>query len=70
MQDDGIDFLIDYIKKNNVKDILEIGTAVGYSSIKMALINNNINVVTIERDELRYNEAIENETDGLEINMF
>lgn len=60
MQDDGIDFLIDYIKKNNVKDILEIGTAVGYSSIKMALISNNINVVTIERDELRYNEAIEN----------
>ncbi len=60
MQDDGIDFLIDYIKKNNVKDILEIGTAVGYSSIKMALISNNINIVTIERDELRYNEAIKN----------
>lgn len=62
MQDDGIEFLINYIKSNNVKKILEIGTAVGYSSIKMALINNNITVTTIERDEERYNLAIENIT--------
>ena len=51
MQDDGIEFLINYIKSNDVKKILEIGTAVGYSSIKMALINNNITVTTIERYE-------------------
>ncbi len=62
MQDDGIEFLINYIKSNDVKKILEIGTAVGYSSIKMALINNNITVTTIERDEERYNLAIENIT--------
>jgi len=60
MQDDGIDFLTNYIKTNNIKYILELGTAVGYSSIKMALVNNNINVTTIERDEERYNEAILN----------
>ena len=30
MQNDGIDFLISYIKKNNIKNILEIGTAIGY----------------------------------------
>ncbi len=60
MMDDGIDFLTNYIKKNNVKNILEIGTAVGYSSIKMALVDNNINVVTIERDENRYKEAVIN----------
>ena len=60
MQDDGIDFLTNYIKINNIKYILELGTAVGYSSIKMALVNNNINVTTIERDEERYNEAILN----------
>ena len=58
MMDDGIDFLTHYIKENNVKNILEIGTAVGYSSIKMALVDNNINVVTIERDENRYKEAV------------
>lgn len=60
MQDDGIEFMCEYIKNNNIKNILEIGTAVGYSSIKMALCDNNINVVTIERDSLRYNEAINN----------
>ena len=60
MQKDGIDFLCDYIKQNNVKTILEIGTAIGYSSIRMALVNKDINVVTVERDEERYNEAIKN----------
>lgn len=60
MMDDGIDFLTHYIEENNVKNILEIGTAVGYSSIKMALVDNNINVITIERDENRYKEAVSN----------
>ena len=60
MQKDGINFLCNYIKKNNVKTILEIGTAIGYSSIKMALLDDDINVVTIERDKERYQEAIKN----------
>ena len=60
MQKDGIDFICNYIKEHGVKSILEIGTAIGYSSIKMALVNDNISVVTVERDEERYNEAIKN----------
>ena len=60
MQKDGILFLIDYIKNNNVKTILEIGSAIGYSAINMALIDKDIKVTTIERDEIRYNEAIKN----------
>ena len=60
MQKDGIDFMCNYIKENKVKSILEIGTAIGYSSIKMALVDEDITVVTIERDEERYNEAIKN----------
>ena len=36
MQRDGIDFLEEYIRKNNIKNILEIGSAIGYSSIRMA----------------------------------
>ena len=59
MMKDGIEFLIDYIKKNNVKTILEIGTAIGYSSIKMC-INKDIHVTTIERDNDRYNIALDN----------
>ena len=60
MQKDGIEFLTNYIKENNVKNILEIGSAIGYSAIKMALVNSGIKVTTIERDEERYNEAIKN----------
>ena len=60
MQKDGIEFLCNYIKENNITNILEIGTAIGYSAIKMCSVNSNIKVTTIERDVERYNIAIEN----------
>ena len=60
MQKDGIEFLTDYIKNNNIKNILEIGSAIGYSAIKMALVSNDINVTTIERDKERYTLAVKN----------
>ena len=60
MLKDGIEYLCNYIKENNVKRILEIGTAIGYSAIKMALVNDDIEITTIERDEQRYNLALNN----------
>ncbi len=60
MQDEGIDFLTDYIAKNQVKKVLEIGTAIGYSAIMMALSNPQLTVVSIERDRDRYLEAVKN----------
>ena len=60
MEKDGIDFLTNYIKEHKIKNILEIGSAIGYSAIKMALVDENIKVTTIERDELRFLEAIKN----------
>ena len=60
MMKDGIEFLLKYIKDNNIKNILEIGTAIGYSAIRMSLVNKNINVTTIERDNPRYMEAKKN----------
>lgn len=60
MMKDGIEFMLKYIKDNNVKNILEIGTAIGYSAIRMCLISDDINVTTIERDKDRYNLAIQN----------
>ena len=60
MQKDGIDFLTNFIKENNIKNILEIGTAIGYSAIKMALVDKDINIVSIGRDINRYNEANKN----------
>lgn len=60
MLKDGIEFLTQYIKENNVKTILEIGSAIGYSAIRMALVDKDIEVTTIERDTNRYEEAVKN----------
>ena len=60
MSDSGIRFLTNYIKDNNIKDILEVGTAIGYSAIMMVIVSDDIHITTIERDEKRYLEAIKN----------
>jgi predicted O-methyltransferase YrrM len=60
MEKEGILFLLSLIKENKVIFILEIGSAIGYSAINMALINKNIKITTIERDTKRYNEALKN----------
>lgn len=60
MQKDGIEFLTKYIKDNNIKNILEIGSAIGYSAIKMALVDDDVKVTTIERDKDRYDLAVKN----------
>lgn len=60
MQKDGIEFLKKYIKENNISNILEIGTAIGYSAINMCLVNENVKVTTIERNKEMYDKAIEN----------
>ena len=60
MMKDGIDFLLEYIKENNIEKILEIGSAIGYSAIRMVLVDDSIKVTTIERDEERYKEALKN----------
>ena len=60
MQKKGINYLCNFIKKNNIKNILEIGSAIGYSSIKMALVDKDIKITTIEKDNERYLEALKN----------
>lgn len=60
MMKDGIEFLCKYIKDNNIKTILEIGSAIGYSSIMMALVDKDITITTIEKDKKRYDIAVSN----------
>ena len=61
MEHDGIEFLTNYIKDHEeIAHILEIGCAIGYSAIRMALIRDNIHITTIERDRERYLKAAEN----------
>ena len=60
MLKDGIEFLCNYIKENDIDSVLEIGSAIGYSSIKMCLANPNLKVTTIEKSNDMYNVAKEN----------
>lgn len=57
---DGIDYVCNYIRENKIERILEIGSAIGYSAIRMAMVNENIRVTTIEKDYDRYQEAVKN----------
>lgn len=58
MQESSLLFIIEYIKNNNIKNVLEIGTAIAYSTIRIA--SNGIKITSIERDETRYKEAVKN----------
>lgn len=50
------------VKTHKVKNILEVGTAIGYSGILMAkeIVEQDGKLYTIEIDEERYNQAQEN----------
>ena len=56
----SIAFIMKYIRDNNIKNVLEIGSAIGYSAILMASSNQETVVTTIERDETRYMECLKN----------
>ena len=60
MVDDSIDFIISKIHQKRVKKVLEIGTAIVYSAIMMALSSPNLTVTSIEKDKDRYLEAVKN----------
>ncbi len=60
MEKEGIDFMLTFLKEHHCKRILEIGSAIGYSAIRMASIDEEIEIDTIERDEERYTMAVAN----------
>jgi predicted O-methyltransferase YrrM len=61
MKDDGMAYLLSFLKEHTeIRDILECGTAVGYSAIRMAEIRWDMRVDTLEVDETRYQEAVRN----------
>jgi len=60
MSDEGIAYLTNFCRENNIKKVLEIGTAIAYSTILLTYISEDMEVTTIERDEKRYLEAIKN----------
>ena len=67
IKDEGLAFLLNYIEEHKCKQILELGTAVGYSAMHMARLSKDIHIDTIEKDEAMYQQAIKN-IDEAELN--
>ncbi|MCM3002588.1 O-methyltransferase [Priestia koreensis] len=55
----GIEALLQLLRLHQPKKILEIGTAIGYSALRMAFALPNAHIVTVERDEERYEKAVQ-----------
>ena len=60
IEKESIAFLMKFIKQHNIINVLEIGSAIGYSAILMASSSREVKVTTIERDEINYMEALKN----------
>ncbi|MFA1820498.1 O-methyltransferase [Virgibacillus oceani] len=56
----SMQFVTQLIQAQRPVNILEIGTAIGYSALRMAEVCPNIKVTTIERDKTRFFQAKEN----------
>ena len=56
--DDSAKFLAEFVTKKQFQNILEIGTAVGYSGSIMLLSSTKARLTTIEKNEESFNNAI------------
>ncbi len=61
-KDDTLSFLLETINSENAKQILEIGTAIGYGCIAMAENTDCEHIDTLEIDQNRYKIAVDNVT--------
>ncbi|SDC19161.1 O-methyltransferase [Shouchella lonarensis] len=53
----SLEMMLSHLLLQQPKRILEIGTAIGYSAIRMALAIPSAHIVTIERDPVRFAQA-------------
>ncbi|MFC5466684.1 O-methyltransferase [Lederbergia graminis] len=60
MEPMGIETLLQLLRIQGPKRILEIGTAIGYSALRMVDAIDDVHVVTLEMDETRAKQAEDN----------
>lgn len=60
MEPVSMHFMMLQVKLKQPQRILEIGTAIGYSALRMLEAHPDTTIVTIERDEQRYQQAVTN----------
>ncbi|RXK19426.1 O-methyltransferase [Macrococcus sp. DPC7161] len=56
----SVEFVKQLLRIHNAHNVLEIGTAIGYSALHFASVHPNIQITTIERNELMYQQAKKN----------
>ncbi|MGG1595739.1 O-methyltransferase [Terribacillus saccharophilus] len=54
----GIQFLMQLVRLHQPDKILEIGTAIGYSALMMRHAKSDVSIVTVERDDVRHDQAV------------
>lgn len=64
IKDAGLAYLLATIQKYQAYQILELGTAIGYSAIQMAKLDPRIMIDTLERDPKMYHKAVGNIKDA------
>jgi predicted O-methyltransferase YrrM len=57
MESAAIDYMLKQIQIHQPKTILEIGTAIGYSALRILHARPGAEIISIEKDEGRYQEA-------------
>ncbi|WP_228027547.1 O-methyltransferase [Bacillus fonticola] len=57
MERDGLEGMLQFLRIQQPKRILEIGTAIGYSALQMKSVCPSAEIVTVERDEIRFQQA-------------
>lgn len=60
MESDGINFLTQLVRIHQPKTILEIGTAIGYSALRMHEAHPTSMITTLEKNEDMYQIALKN----------
>ena len=61
LMDDTLEYILNLLKNREINNILEIGTAVGYSAICFnKILSENGHIDTIEIEDIRVKEANEN----------
>nr|WP_100011905.1 O-methyltransferase [Lentibacillus sediminis] len=56
----SMEFIMQLIRLHQPVNILEIGTAIGYSALRMLQANPDAAIITIEKDDTRYHQAVRN----------
>lgn len=57
MDEEALQFMIELLQLKKPARVLEIGTAIGYSALRMAAALSETSIVSVEKDEERYRRA-------------